>query len=649
MPQSNRSLITVAAFVSIVLSACGDGIPINNPESRAVSARPKAAQGSTTNKHVYRFAKLDTGTYFYTGSEEEAQYIRTTLPDFRDDGIVFDQESSEQGLPVYRFANLSNGGYFYTTSEVERQTIARDYPVFRFEGSTFKVARSGLLNPEKVYRLANLVTGGYLYTTSEFEYNFARSLTTWREEGGVFEAPNLSPLAEKSWSAASNQYNFETGRPIKTQSALSDSGQAHLVFFEVNSSGNLGLKAIHGRPLDTTAIWSSAQLLDTDALGSQVTLSGASQPHFNLAVAPGGHAVVSWVTRRVCPAAVQAPSAGLICQQIVISEFNVSTGLWSPAQILDLPQLIVLTDLGHTTSINDRGNWVISIKAEEAYLAGQAGQTGYRYQLPVAIRKVDGQVTTYFLNNTEGTTAVRAVIDDQNRIATAHAVGSSLPSARVAIREISSQGVLAPAFFPQTRPTVAEYMLDLAVGKNGGFALAMGFAGFPFGKDLVTVTKLANESTWSVKYHDLPANGTVWRIFVADTGVIRLIAPSSTCLVVNRSTSGNWTATQLPSICAAQTTQAYTIFDREGNFISVTYAGVNEGAWYTYDAQRARAVQQPVTATQNTSRGLLVGASLVGPSLENLPPSGALNPSGRAILFSTTTASQTQMSLRTFK
>lgn len=46
---------------------------------------------------------------------------------------------------VCRFANLNNGGYFYTGSEAEKNATIRDYPNMRFEGSSVTILGSQAL------------------------------------------------------------------------------------------------------------------------------------------------------------------------------------------------------------------------------------------------------------------------------------------------------------------------------------------------------------------------------------------------------------------------------------------------------------------------------------------------------------------------
>lgn len=146
-----------------------------------------APAGSTAP--VFRFAKISNGAYFYTGNAGERDIILTSFPDFRYEGVAFQQALSEGGQPVYRFANLLNGGYFYTGSADERDLVIRDYPHMRYEGSTFAVAQPESAGSAPVYRLANLVNGAYLYTTSAGERDAAAALGIWRTEGISFWAP----------------------------------------------------------------------------------------------------------------------------------------------------------------------------------------------------------------------------------------------------------------------------------------------------------------------------------------------------------------------------------------------------------------------------------------------------------------------------
>ena len=147
---------------------------------------------------VFRFAKVASGQYFYTGSQAERDQILAAQPGFRYEGPVFNAQDNwvTDFVPVYRFANLTTGGYFYTASAPERDTVLSDYPDYRYEGASFYVPSGPASGTVPVFRLANVQTGGYLFTTSAAERQFAQSLGFFRDEGVAFNAPFTIGLAQ---------------------------------------------------------------------------------------------------------------------------------------------------------------------------------------------------------------------------------------------------------------------------------------------------------------------------------------------------------------------------------------------------------------------------------------------------------------------
>jgi hypothetical protein len=204
------------SLLASFLVSCGDVNPLNSQNTGTSTVREKAYFSVSPTPAVYRFAKLPNGTYFYTGSEAEAEAILQRRPDFRYEGIAFAQDNSSGGQPIFRFANLlnGNGSYFYTGSTVERDIVIRDYPHMRFEGSTFAVAPPQDALAKPVYRLANLNTGAYLFTQSPEERDYAESLGMWRSEGSTFRAnaiANTAPAA--SAKAYSGYFSADWGTP----------------------------------------------------------------------------------------------------------------------------------------------------------------------------------------------------------------------------------------------------------------------------------------------------------------------------------------------------------------------------------------------------------------------------------------------------
>jgi Repeat of unknown function (DUF5648) len=200
----NSKLIPRFCVVSLLslLGACG-GAELSQPPAiplSSASVEKNTASSSSSpaiTYPVYRFAKYESGAYFYTGSADEAQFIRQNLSSvFRDEGIAFFGVTG--GKPVYRFANINNGGYFFTGSEEEKNSVIASYPNLRFEGSSFSVADPlGTIRAKTVFRLANKQNGAYLLTSNIDEVDYALTLpyggeTLWRYEGSSFSVPESS-------------------------------------------------------------------------------------------------------------------------------------------------------------------------------------------------------------------------------------------------------------------------------------------------------------------------------------------------------------------------------------------------------------------------------------------------------------------------
>ncbi len=197
---ARRFLLAALAYL---LVACGGGgqSPENAAVTKEYEARGKEVFTPSFLPAVYRFAKISTGAYFYTGSDEEAATIIRSYPDFRYEGVAFERDPLTIGKPVYRFANLNNGGYFYTGSVEERDQVIAAYSNMRYEGTTFAVANRFESFAQPVYRLANLTNGAYLFTTSAVERDYAVSLGIWRSEGSTFSAPVPVPETYKATAA----------------------------------------------------------------------------------------------------------------------------------------------------------------------------------------------------------------------------------------------------------------------------------------------------------------------------------------------------------------------------------------------------------------------------------------------------------------
>lgn len=203
-----RGLATL--MLAALLQACGGGSLEGGAGEGAQAVQETGTREQAANVEgapIYRFAKISTGAYFYTGSQAEADHIRANLPDFRYEGVAFLQSAQAGGTPVYRFANLNNGGYFYTASVAERDATQANYPNMRYEGTTFSVAGPGNQAALQVYRLANLLNGAYLFTSSAAERDYAVSLGYWRYEGSTFSAVPAGPSGNDRWEVRSGVSN----------------------------------------------------------------------------------------------------------------------------------------------------------------------------------------------------------------------------------------------------------------------------------------------------------------------------------------------------------------------------------------------------------------------------------------------------------
>ncbi len=175
---------------AVLLAGCGDADAPTLPATSSPDAVIEKAGNTTAD--VYRFAKQSNGAYFYTGSAGERDIILASYPDFRYEGVAFQQYTGARGTPVFRFANLANGGYFYTASVSERDLVRGTRPDMRYEGTTFSVVTPASPGALAVHRLANLNNGAYLYTTQAGERDQAMRLGIWRSEGTAFHAPGPS-------------------------------------------------------------------------------------------------------------------------------------------------------------------------------------------------------------------------------------------------------------------------------------------------------------------------------------------------------------------------------------------------------------------------------------------------------------------------
>lgn len=162
--------------------------------AQSASARPVSAP-------VHRFYNTNTGTHFYTASEEERLLVATTWPTvFVYEGPVFETFTEDIGypeldacrVPLFRFYNTRNGSHFYTMSAAERDRVIASYPgIYTYEGEAFSVFTEEALMWDRfypVYRFYNRTNGSHFYTISETEKALVqiRWGSVYRYEGIAF-------------------------------------------------------------------------------------------------------------------------------------------------------------------------------------------------------------------------------------------------------------------------------------------------------------------------------------------------------------------------------------------------------------------------------------------------------------------------------
>lgn len=95
---------------------------------------------------VYRFYNSVSGTHFYTISESEKDNVVAQFPDiFQLEGVAwYGSTSAGAGwAPIHRFFNTQTGTHFYTASEEERDSVESNLKQFTYEGIGYYIRGAG--------------------------------------------------------------------------------------------------------------------------------------------------------------------------------------------------------------------------------------------------------------------------------------------------------------------------------------------------------------------------------------------------------------------------------------------------------------------------------------------------------------------------
>ncbi len=120
---------------------------------------------------VYRFYSIYTGTHFYTISSDERDYVLTNYAQyFSFEGVAwFATVYSGPGwVPMHRFYNNDTGTHFYTTSEEERLRVIATLSFMEYEGIGYYVRADGAALPVSPVSSSN-ARGGCLSPSSTSE------------------------------------------------------------------------------------------------------------------------------------------------------------------------------------------------------------------------------------------------------------------------------------------------------------------------------------------------------------------------------------------------------------------------------------------------------------------------------------------------
>lgn len=132
--QTNTHFYTISATERDTIIA---NYPWYRYEGTAWFAYLPGYQKSNTNP-VYRFYSTHTNTHFFTISESEKDTVIEKYPWYRYEGVAWyaylPGYAPTATFPVYRFYSTETGTHFFTISEEEKNTIIANYPWYRYEG-----------------------------------------------------------------------------------------------------------------------------------------------------------------------------------------------------------------------------------------------------------------------------------------------------------------------------------------------------------------------------------------------------------------------------------------------------------------------------------------------------------------------------------
>jgi len=174
--KAHLKILTTSLFL-IFAGSSFDAVAVKSPHTPGHSATHEIhidAANASAKIPLYRFARNDNPSHFFTASEAEKNVILSDLAQyFTLEGpshYVFASQIANT-YPVFRIYNSSSGAHFYTANESERDNVLASMDWFRLEGIAFFVFLSPEPGTVPIYRFYVPQTGSHYFTADEAEKN----------------------------------------------------------------------------------------------------------------------------------------------------------------------------------------------------------------------------------------------------------------------------------------------------------------------------------------------------------------------------------------------------------------------------------------------------------------------------------------------
>jgi len=183
--ESHVSALASTQAALVVTSLSGDSIVPVGFEFR-VDSQPDPL----TLEEVFRFRNVESGSFLYTASEAERDFVLASLPFLSYEGVAFMAEDVQRPgwIPVHRYARTDRSDWVMVIDDAEKHQIDANPAQFVYEGVAFFVPPPSDPSSTPVYRLEQLDTGVDFLTTDPVERLYRLLQANWSDEGVAFAA-----------------------------------------------------------------------------------------------------------------------------------------------------------------------------------------------------------------------------------------------------------------------------------------------------------------------------------------------------------------------------------------------------------------------------------------------------------------------------